>query len=206
MPAARAVGAEALVDRYSEAVRAGIATATEVHGASRLLAELRDRNVPTFINSATPTSALQDAVKARGWDRFVSAALGAPEGGGDKVDNLAEIARRAGCAAAEVAHVGDGANDASRRGATAARSSASAATAFATSPRSHRFCWRASGCRRRRRAASARRIQSPMRCPTAASCGRLRVGCCSMPPNPRASRATSCCTRGDHVVGPVGLQ
>ena len=53
----------------------------------------------------------QDAVRARGWDRFVAAALGAPEGGGDKVDNLAEIARRAGCTAAEVAHVGDGAND-----------------------------------------------------------------------------------------------
>ena len=113
VPAAREVGTEALVGRYSEAVREGIAAATEVHGASRLLAELRDRNVPTFINSATPNSALQDAVRARGWDRFVAAALGAPEGGGDKVDNLADIARRAGCAAAEVAHVGDGANDAS---------------------------------------------------------------------------------------------
>ena len=43
VPAARAIGAEALVDRYSEAVREGIATATEVNGASRLLAELRDR-------------------------------------------------------------------------------------------------------------------------------------------------------------------
>jgi phosphoglycolate phosphatase-like HAD superfamily hydrolase/diadenosine tetraphosphate (Ap4A) HIT family hydrolase len=113
VPAARAVGAEALVDRYSTAVREGIATAAEVHGASRLLAELRDKGVPTFINSATPTSALQDAVKARGWDRFVSAALGAPEGGGDKVDNLAEVARRVECSAAEVAHVGDGDNDAS---------------------------------------------------------------------------------------------
>lgn len=113
VPAAREVGAEALVERYSVAVREGIATATEVNGASRLLAELRDRGMPTFINSATPTAALQDAVKVRGWDRFVLGALGAPEGGGDKVDNLVEIAKRAGCAPAEVAHVGDGANDAS---------------------------------------------------------------------------------------------
>lgn len=113
VPAAREVGAEALVERYSVAVREGIATATEVHGASRLLAELHDRGVATFINSATPTAALQDAVKVRGWDRFVLGALGAPEGGGDKVDNLVEIAKRAGCPPAEVAHVGDGANDAS---------------------------------------------------------------------------------------------
>ena len=81
MPAARAVGAEALVDRYSEAVRDGIATAAEVNGASRLLAELRDRGVPTFINSATPTSALQDAVRARAkgcWLVATRVSLGLP--------------------------------------------------------------------------------------------------------------------------------
>ena len=112
VPAARAVGAEALVDRYSGR-REGIASATEVNGASRLLAELRDRNVPTFINSATPTSALQDAVKARGWDRFVSAALGAR--GRRRQGRQPRGGRAAGrLCTGEVAHVGDGATTSRR--------------------------------------------------------------------------------------------
>ena len=108
---ARAVGAGGARGRYSRpCARASLRR--QVNGASRLLAELRDRNVPTFINSATPTSALQKAPvgQGRGWTASLCGA-GRTENGGDKVDNLAEIARRAGCAAAEVAHVGDGAND-----------------------------------------------------------------------------------------------
>ena len=66
VPAARAVGAEALVDRYSEAVREGIATAAELHGASRLLAELASEPACGSVN-ANPPSCLPLASGARNW-------------------------------------------------------------------------------------------------------------------------------------------
>lgn len=101
-----------LAARYSAEVEPRLRAAPEVPGARALLEHLQSNGVPTFINSATPQAALERVVRERGWDQLVRGVLGAPEEGGDKVDNLERIAEACGVRPECVVHVGDGDNDA----------------------------------------------------------------------------------------------
>ncbi|KAJ8599694.1 hypothetical protein CTAYLR_004759 [Chrysophaeum taylorii] len=99
-----------LVAEYTALVDEALRSADEVPGARALLEFLKEARVPTYINSATPEAPLESLVRARGWDALVAGVFGAPEAGGDKVDNLRRIKREAG--ADDIVHVGDGDNDA----------------------------------------------------------------------------------------------
>lgn len=105
------VSAEDLVARYTERVEALLKDAEEVQGAQLLLRHLHQHKIRVFVNSATPQAPLEALVKARGWETLVTGVLGAPDLGGDKVDNLKVIADE--LPPTRVVHVGDGDNDAS---------------------------------------------------------------------------------------------
>lgn len=105
------VSAEDLAAQYTERVEALLKDANEVPGAELLLRHLKQHDVRVFVNSATPQEPLEALVKARGWRTLVTDVLGAPNLGGDKVDNLRVLADHE--PPNRVVHVGDGDNDAS---------------------------------------------------------------------------------------------
>jgi len=74
---------------YSETCERVIIRAPEVPGAVRVLGALLDKGIACYVNSSTPTVALERIVEGRGWARYFSKCLGWT---GDKAGNLRTIA------------------------------------------------------------------------------------------------------------------
>ena len=100
--------AERLVESYGAIVQNAIARCEWVPGALDALATLAERGIALYVNSATPTVPLVDAVASRmATDRFV-AIYGGPA---SKQDNLAHIAATADMLASQIVMIGDGEDD-----------------------------------------------------------------------------------------------
>jgi phosphoglycolate phosphatase len=98
---------ERWVIEYTQACEYQIVRATEVPGAVRILELLLDKNIPCYVNSATPTETLGRIIEGRSWARFFRQCFGYC---GDKAGNLRVIAQ-AGFEPAEMLMVGDGQED-----------------------------------------------------------------------------------------------
>jgi len=102
------VNAEDLVAHYGNICRDLIVTCPEVAGATTLLKWLKKREIPAFVNSATPRTALEDILRMRGWLGYFREVLGRPA---DKVSNLKHVINAGKHQAHRVAVVGDGKDD-----------------------------------------------------------------------------------------------
>jgi phosphoglycolate phosphatase-like HAD superfamily hydrolase len=100
--------ARRMVDEYSARCEERISVAPEVPGAEGALRELCEAGYALFVNSGTPTVYLERLLERRSLTRFLSGAFGAPA---DKLENLEQIARRAGLRPQEILVVGDGEDD-----------------------------------------------------------------------------------------------
>jgi phosphoglycolate phosphatase-like HAD superfamily hydrolase len=92
---------------YAETCEREIIRAPEVPGAVRLLETLLERRITCYVNSSTPTAALERIVAGRVWTRYFDKCLGWT---GDKARNLGTIARGK-YAAKEILMVGDSQDD-----------------------------------------------------------------------------------------------
>ena len=97
-----------LATSYTRICRERIVQAPEIDGASASLERLRSDGVRLFLSSATPRGPLLEIAGLRKMDRYFEAIYGAPE---PKLANLQSIRSRVGCAADEIAVVGDGESD-----------------------------------------------------------------------------------------------
>jgi len=98
---------EALVAAYSRICEERVAACSPLPGALETLATLPETHA-LYLDSATPTDALERVVEKRGWRRFFRGVFGGPA---SKLDNLRAIAEREGIAAEEMLYVGDGVTD-----------------------------------------------------------------------------------------------
>lgn len=98
---------EALVAAYSRICEERVAGCSPLPGALETLAFLRATHA-LYLDSATPTDALERVVERRGWRDFFRGMLGGPA---SKFENLQSIAEREGLGAREILYVGDGAAD-----------------------------------------------------------------------------------------------
>jgi len=95
------------VAAYSALCEERVAACAPLPGAARALDGLADTHA-LYLDSATPTSALERVVALRGWrDRF-RGVLGGPA---SKHENLLAIAAREGVGPPEMVYVGDGPQD-----------------------------------------------------------------------------------------------
>lgn len=97
-----------LVSAYSSMIDAAVASAQEMPGATRLLEDLRRRDVKLYLSSATPLENLRAIVAKRDWvDRF-DGIYGRPT---SKVDALRHVMAATGFRERDIAVVGDGEDD-----------------------------------------------------------------------------------------------
>ncbi len=100
--------AEELVGAYREITDRNVVACREVEGATTALDSLVEREIPVYINTATPLSATESILEARGLARFFCGVLG---GESSKLDNLRTIAALVGTKPNEMVLVGDGEDD-----------------------------------------------------------------------------------------------
>ena len=98
---------EELVVRYSRICEERVAGCSPLPGALETLALLRATHA-LYLDSATPSDALERVVERRGWSEHFRGVLGGPA---SKLDNLRWIAGREGIGSREMLYVGDGAAD-----------------------------------------------------------------------------------------------
>ncbi len=100
--------AKELVESYGAIVQNAIARCEWVPGTLNTLATLAERGIALYVNSATPTAPLIDAIASRmAIDRFV-AIYGGPA---SKHDNLNHIAALADLLPSQIVMIGDGEDD-----------------------------------------------------------------------------------------------
>lgn len=108
MGSAYAGTAEQLVKSYGEIVQNTLARCEWVPGTLDTLATLVERGIALYVNSATPTAPLINAIASRmATDRFV-AIYGGPA---SKQDNLSDIAATADLLPNQIVMIGDGEDD-----------------------------------------------------------------------------------------------
>lgn len=100
--------ARELAARYTQLCEDGIAACADCPGAREALTALREAGYQLYLNSATPSEALQPILARRGLQQAFDAAHGIPPG---KEDNLRRILAAAGLEPAQAVVVGDGADD-----------------------------------------------------------------------------------------------
>jgi len=99
---------EDLAAHYGNICKDLIAVCPEVAGATALLRWLREREIPAFVNSATPRTALEEILRMRDWLGYFREVLGRPA---DKVSNLKHVIDAGKHQAHRVVVVGDGKDD-----------------------------------------------------------------------------------------------
>ena len=93
---------------YSARCEKELAVCAEIPGASWILEALERREIPAFISSSTPATALRRLVESRGLAKRVRAVYGVPP---DKLTNLGRIARGLEAPLETLVVVGDGEDD-----------------------------------------------------------------------------------------------
>jgi phosphoglycolate phosphatase-like HAD superfamily hydrolase len=99
--------AEALVDAYSRLCEERVAECPPLPCALQALSSLRATHA-LYLDSATPTDALERVVEKRGWRKFFRGVLGGPA---SKLENLQWIAERERLGAGQMVYIGDGVPD-----------------------------------------------------------------------------------------------
>jgi phosphoglycolate phosphatase len=97
-----------LADDYRRRTEAGVSRCDEIPGAARALAWLAEREIPRYVNSATPEGPLRAVVALRGLTPHFRGVLGGPA---SKRANLQQIRRELDLPAADLLMVGDGEDD-----------------------------------------------------------------------------------------------
>lgn len=95
------------VDAYSRLCEERVAACPALPGAVAALQALRETHA-LYLDSATPTDALEAVVRRRGWQDWFRGVLGGPA---SKHENLESIAKREGTAPGEMLYIGDGRAD-----------------------------------------------------------------------------------------------
>lgn len=111
-PRAAARMAAELVERYGVVTETRVARCPEIPGAEATMDELVRRGYVLALNSSTPTDALAEIIRRRGWSGRFGKVLGAPP---DKGANLRRIADEIGVSRRDIVMVGD--READRQGA-----------------------------------------------------------------------------------------
>lgn len=93
-----------LVDEYTLECRLAIAQCSDVNGAFDCFSFLESEGIVICINSATPTNALIDIVRDRGWGGAFDLILGSPE---SKLVNLLYISNKYKLTPDQILMVGD---------------------------------------------------------------------------------------------------
>ncbi len=99
---------EGLAERYEDDCQAAISPLLERPGVGKGLAYLKDRGLGLFVTSATPHDALARLIGGSPIAGLLDEVRGGPAG---KLDILSSILERHGLSAAQIAVVGDGADD-----------------------------------------------------------------------------------------------
>ncbi len=106
-PGAEILGAQ-WAETYTAACETGIVDCPEVPGASVILAWLSSERIPLYLNSRTPTEALNRLVTLRHLTHFFSGIYGAPA---SKLENLCHIQELTRTNPDEILFVGDSEDD-----------------------------------------------------------------------------------------------
>jgi phosphoglycolate phosphatase-like HAD superfamily hydrolase len=100
--------ASAAIKDYTALTLQNISTSAPIKGALELLKTLKNKNIPCYINSATPEGPLVDIVKHMDWNQYFNGVFGRPA---SKVDNLKKISTELNLDESSILMVGDGSND-----------------------------------------------------------------------------------------------
>jgi len=106
-PSVEALSAQ-WAEAYTDACQKSILTCTEVPGTSVILKWLSGQGIPLFINSKTPTNALNRLVALRDLTQYFSGVYGAPV---SKLENLQHIQELTQAKPDELLFVGDSEDD-----------------------------------------------------------------------------------------------